>query len=161
MKYWEKCTTCGARYRGTEDTTECRTCRGWHPCSRCGEAYDNEEYYSYSDQGRVTSVCRPCISSARKAAINPKSRRITTTQYTSRSEVLAAYQIEKGELRLLDEALQAYRAHNLATVCRGPRPETPTAVEVLRRAGYGFDLRISQAVMELYRLEKSRENAAA
>ena len=164
MNYWQHCTTCEAKYKGIEGTTECRDCRGWHPCAVCEQRLPNEDFYdqAYNGERRYASRCRPCMTGEMRAdtANRGAARRNKLPNHDNASQVYAAYEITRKERRVVNEALKAYRLHNPSTVCREPRPKSPTPIAVLEAAGYGFDLRISQAVIELYRLETAKREAA-
>ena len=164
MSYRSICTKCGSRCRYAKDSTECRACRGWHDCKGCHQRLENEYFYSRELRGawRWSATCKTCELERRRAITATKGadRRNMSTKHTSKAGIYWAYRITEAEKPLVRRVLEAYRLYQPSAICRGPKPDHPTPMSILEAAGFGFDLRIIQAVMELRRLERQQREAA-
>lgn len=162
MRY-RKCTKCGNRHTTAPGSDYCRKCRGWHICPKCKKRKANSEFYQYyrSKEGKWRSSCRACEKAARKpTASGPSARRSTKPNYDCQEKVYRFYNIPDTMRPMVSEALEAYNAQQPATLCLAKKPKGRSALNVLECAGPEWTMTLMQAVIELYRLETAKREAA-
>lgn len=149
-----RCEFCGRPFKRTVgDDGACWECRGWEVCHQCGDAKSVLDFSVYTKAGelRIAARCRECSTTSSR-------------KYQSRAEIWRAYGLGPFEVRLVVEALDAYRweqlriTRQIPKAQRVPHPFPPGAQ--FRAAGVP-EARwrdLANALVELVRLEPPTEN---